>query len=109
MSEELKKKKILWISVGVIGTTIFLFWAYSFSYNTRSILSNKNNNSVIQVPEIKKGLDDINKEITKIQENIDDTIKEKSPLENNTEIIKKEIEENLKKQLDRPTSTGITN
>jgi hypothetical protein len=109
MHEEIKKKKILWISVGIIGTTIFIFWVYIFSHNTQNILNNKQTDSIINIPEIKENFNDINEELTKIQKTIDSTIKEKSPPEKDAAIIKKEIEENLKKQLDQSTSTNMTN
>jgi peptidoglycan hydrolase CwlO-like protein len=107
MDKEIKKKKILWISVGIISTTIFIFWIYIFSHNAQSILNNKQADSIINIPEIKENFNDINEELTKVQKTIDSTIKEKSPPEKDAETIKKEIEENLKKQLDQSTSTNI--
>jgi peptidoglycan hydrolase CwlO-like protein len=109
MDEEAKKKKILWISVGVIGTTIFMFWIYTFSFNARNILNTKQSNSTINISEIKEDFSKLNDELTKIQKNVDKVIKESPPLENDPTTIKEEIKESLKKQLEQATSTNIIN
>ena len=107
MDAEAKKKKILWISVVIISTTIFLFWVYGLSYTTQNILNNKQADPLVDIPEIKKDFNNINEELTKMQATIDNAIKEKAPPDQDATAIKKEIEEKLRTQLEQSTSTNI--
>lgn len=65
-----RKKRILWISVSVIGGIIFFFWLFNISYNIKSAIKEKNLSEAEQnaglLPEIKEQLGEIHSEFDKI-------------------------------------------
>ncbi|MBT4277711.1 hypothetical protein HOD96_03145 [Candidatus Falkowbacteria bacterium] len=106
-SIEEKKKKILFISVAVIGFVIFLSWLYGFSYNLK--FNHKKNkpseNKSTQITEIKNQINNIKQELKENTEQKNNKQRADIILNEKEEKMMQEMKVRLEQELLLNTST----